>query len=90
MYQKLYKSGILDGEEKEEAKKGGEAGGMKTVDEKVMPHQHGVVGITQPLDSVEFKSLGGEYGEFQVLRGADHEHSVSFYFVLYCTVLCII
>jgi hypothetical protein len=87
MYQNLNESGILDEEENEKTMKGGEMGGMTTVDGKVMPHQHCMVGVTQPLDPIEFESLGGEYGEFQALRGADHEHSVSFYSPLYCTVL---
>ncbi|KAF9539216.1 hypothetical protein EC957_005645 [Mortierella hygrophila] len=30
----------------------------------------------KPLDPEEFEALGREYGEFQVLRGTEHEHSI--------------
>ncbi|KAF8929986.1 hypothetical protein BGZ58_008546 [Dissophora ornata] len=41
----------------------------------LMPHQHCVVGITQPLDPKEFEILGNKYGEFQVIRGMDQIRS---------------
>ncbi|KAG0207238.1 hypothetical protein BGX33_006934 [Mortierella sp. NVP41] len=44
--------------------------------ERVMPYQHCIVGITQPLDPVEFEVLGQELGEFQALRGQDTNHSI--------------
>lgn len=66
--------GILGGEEDE----GEGADGIMMADGRVMPHQHCVVGITGSLDPEEFEALGREYREFQVLRGAEHEHSVSF------------
>ncbi|KAK3830997.1 MAG: hypothetical protein JOS17DRAFT_829440 [Linnemannia elongata] len=34
------------------------------------------LGITGSLDPEEFEALGREYREFQVLRGAEHEHSI--------------
>ncbi|KAF8949368.1 hypothetical protein BGZ47_005591 [Haplosporangium gracile] len=73
MYQNLYESGVLSEEEKNE---GREEGGMMKADGKVLPHQYCVVGITEPLDPIEFEALGKEYGEFQVFRGAGHEHSI--------------
>ncbi|KAF9154420.1 hypothetical protein BG015_000969 [Linnemannia schmuckeri] len=72
MYQNLYESGVLSEEENE----GGEEGGMMTADGRVLPHQHCAVGITEPLDPSEFEALGKEYGEFQVFRGTDYEHSI--------------
>lgn len=76
MYQTLSgsESGTLGGEEEE----GEGADGIIMADGRVMPHQHCVVGITESLDPKEFEALEGEYREFQVLRGAGHEHSVSF------------
>ena len=75
--------GALSGEE--EGRKGGN--GIMMADGRVMPHQHCVVGITESLDPGEFEALGGEYGEFQVLRGAEHEHSVSY--SLHCLFVCL-
>ncbi|KAF9912283.1 hypothetical protein EC991_000175 [Linnemannia zychae] len=49
---------------------------MRVGEERVMPHQHCVVGITKPLDPLEFEALGEEYGEFHALRGKDHKHSI--------------
>ncbi|KAG0054098.1 hypothetical protein BGZ83_011982 [Gryganskiella cystojenkinii] len=40
------------------------------------PYQHCVVGITDPLDPIEFESLNGNYSEFQILRGRDNQRSI--------------
>ncbi|KAF9340592.1 hypothetical protein BGZ91_001212 [Linnemannia elongata] len=52
------------------------ADGIMMANGRVMPHQHCIVGIAESLDPEEFEALGGEYGEFQALRGVGHEHSI--------------
>ena len=54
----------------------GKLGEMDKNRTPLIPHQHCVVGITQPLDPKEFRVLGNKYGEFQVIRGMDQIHSV--------------
>lgn len=63
------------------------ADGIMMADGRVMPHQHCIVGIAESLDPEEFEALGGEYGEFQALRGVGHEHSVRFF--LHCLFVCL-
>ncbi|KAF9929869.1 hypothetical protein FBU30_001118 [Linnemannia zychae] len=74
MYQSIVQSGEATFDEIEKEQQ--ERKGVPTVGERVMPHQHCIVGVTEPLDPLEFKAIGNEYVEFQVLRGKDTKHSI--------------
>ncbi|KAG0278181.1 hypothetical protein BGZ95_004530 [Linnemannia exigua] len=74
LYQSLSLNASGDAEDEEMEDEMGEFIRMRT--ERVMPHQHCIVGVTQPLDPIEFEVLGNEYGEFQALRGEDYKHSI--------------
>lgn len=52
-------------------------------DATLRPYQHCVVGITEPLDPIEFESLNGHFSEFQVLRGRDNKHSVRLFAIFF-------
>lgn len=43
----------------------------------LQPYQHCVVGVTEPLDPIEFEAINGHFSEFQVLRGRNNQHSVN-------------
>jgi len=43
----------------------------------LQPYQHCVVGVTDPLDPIEFEAINGHFSEFQVLRGRNNQHSVN-------------
>ncbi|KAF9134200.1 hypothetical protein BGW39_007814 [Mortierella sp. 14UC] len=72
----IYQSLPLDSDHDDEKHEDEMEEFMRVREERVMPHQHCVVGITKPLDPLEFEALGQEYGEFHALRGQDYKHSI--------------
>ncbi|KAG0372244.1 hypothetical protein BGX24_000517 [Mortierella sp. AD032] len=76
IYQSLSLNAAGDAEDEDKEIEEGMEEFMRMRAEKVMPHQHCIVGVTHPLDPIEFEALGNEYGEFQALRGEDHKHSI--------------